>query len=268
MLSQIKAAWTAGSENNISLIAAGIAHYALLALVPALAALVLAYGVFADPETVTKHIAALYENLPPSASELIGKQLRNVSEGAEGAQGLGLIASLAVALFGARSAARALMTGLNIAFSAGEDRGLVRGNLVALGLTLAAIVGLAAITALSAALSIWLGTGGTLASLVLLAVSAAGGSALVYRYVPNKPEPSWEAIWPGAALFAVGWLGATAAFAFYAANFGSYNATYGSLGAVIVLITWFYLSALILLLGAHLAANKERVKRDSAAKAS
>ena len=132
MLSQLKAAWAAGSENNFSLIAAGIAHYALLALVPALAALVLAYGVFADPETVTKHIAALYENLPPSASELIGKQLRNVSEGAEGAQGLGLIASLAVALFGARSAARALMTGLNIAFSAGEDRGLVRGNLVAL----------------------------------------------------------------------------------------------------------------------------------------
>lgn len=260
-------AWAAGSENNISLLAAGMAHYALLALVPALGALVLGYGVFAEPETVTRHIAALYDTLPPSASELLGEQLRNVSEGAEGVQGLGLVASLAIALFGARSAARALMSGLNIAFSAGEERGFVRGNLVALGLTFAAIVGLILVAGISAALSLWLGAGGTVASLILLGLAATGGSALLYRYVPNKPEPSWEAIWPGSILFAAGWLAATAGFAFYAANFGSYNATYGSLGAVIVLITWFYLSALMLLLGAELSAGRERVKRESAGKA-
>lgn len=257
MLSELKSAWDAGNANNVTLIAAGVAHYALLALVPALGAVILAYGVFADPATVAGHILLLSEQLPATASELIAQQLRNVSEGAEGAQGLGLVVSLAIALFGARSAAQALIKGLNTAFAVDQSRGFVRGNLVALAITVAGIAGLVLVAAASAVLPIWFGALGAGMSFVLLLGAATTGAALLYRFVPNKPPPSWGSIWPGALLFSAGWLVATAGFAFYAANFGSYNATYGSLGAVIVLITWFYLTAFLLLLGAELVAQNE-----------
>lgn len=252
-VSNLKSAWAAGSEDNISLIAAGIAHYALLALVPALGALVLSYGIFADSETVAGHIRVLSENLPGAAAQIIGEQLRNVSEGADGTKGLGLLASLLIALFGARNGARALMTGLNIAFHASEMRGFMRGNLVALAITAAGIIGLVLVGSASAAVATVTGPAGAAASFCLLALAATGGAALLYRYAPNRPSPEWRNIIPGAILFAAGWLAATAGFAFYAANFGSYNATYGSLGAVVVLITWFYVSALMLLLGAEFA---------------
>ena len=264
MLSDLKAAWASGSDNNISLIAAGIAHYALLALVPALGALVLGYGVFADPATVASHIAKLAQQLPGAASEIIGQQLQNVSEGADGAKGLGLLAALLVALFGARNGARALMTGLNIAFHADENRGFVRGNLVALAITVCGIAGLLLLGVASAAVAVLSGLVGAVLSLALLFFAAIGGAALLYRFAPHGPSPAWSAILPGAALFAAGWIAATAGFGAYVANFGSYNATYGSLGAVIVLITWFYVSAFMLLLGGEFAAVKASGKHDEA----
>ena len=256
MLSDLKSAWAAGSADNISIIAAGIAHYALLALVPSLAALVLGYGIFADPATVADHIRALSANLPAAAAEIIGDQLRNVSEGAGSAKGFGLLFALGVALWGARNGARALMTGLNIAFHAGPSRGFLRGNLVALAITASGIIGLVVLGTLTTALAVIAGPAGAVASFLLLSLAATGGAALLYRFAPNTARPGWREILPGAILFAAGWLAATAAFAFYAANFGSYNATYGSLGAVVVLITWFYVSAMLLLLGAELAAVK------------
>ncbi|QYJ07288.1 YihY/virulence factor BrkB family protein [Qipengyuania flava] len=258
MLADLKAAWQASSDNNIGLIAAGMAHYALLALVPALGAIVLAYGLFADPETVASHITLLAQVLPASASELIGNQLQEVSEGASGTKGLGLLASLAVALFGARNGARSLMTGFNIVFHADSDRGLLRGNLVALAITAAGLVGLILAGVAGAALSNLAGVLGALASPVLVALGAAGAAALLLRFAPNAPGPSWRAIWPGAALFALAWMGATAAFAFYAANFGSYNATYGALGAVLALITWFWVTGFLLLLSAEIVAQRDR----------
>lgn len=258
MLADLKAAWQAGSDDNIGLIAAGMAHYALLALVPALGAIVLAYGLFADPQTVADHIRAMAEVLPPSASGLIAGQMKDVSQGASGAQGLGLVASLAIALFGARNGARSLMTGFNIVFSADEDRGLVEGNLVALAITAAGLVGLILAGGASAALGSLGGPLGAVASPVLLAAAAAGAAALLLRFAPNQPGPGWRAIWPGAVLFAVSWMAATAAFAFYAANFGTYNATYGALGAVLALITWFWVTGFLLLLSAELVAHRDR----------
>ncbi|QZD94178.1 YihY/virulence factor BrkB family protein [Qipengyuania gelatinilytica] len=268
MFADLKAAWSAGSNNNISLIAAGIAHYALLALVPALAALVLGYGLFANPDTVAADIQFLSKNLPQAAASLIGDELRNLTGGPGKAKGLGLFGSLAIALFGARSAAMALMTGLNITFHAGEPRSLVRGNLVALAITIGGIVGLAIMGGASAALAVLSGPAGSILGFIVLAAGAVGGAAALYRFAPNRRSPEWSAVLPGAVLFAFGWIVATAAFAFYAANFGSYNATYGSLGAVVVLITWFYATAFLLLLGAELAAVKGRGNDVSPSKAS
>ncbi|KWV94820.1 YihY/virulence factor BrkB family protein [Erythrobacter sp. AP23] len=257
MVVDLKRAWQRGAEDNIGIVAAGIAHYALLALVPALAALVLSYGLIAEPSTVAGHVTVLAEKLPPSAAELIASQLESVASGAAGAQGLGLAASLGIALFGARNGARSLMTGLNIVFHADEPRGFIKANLVAVAITGAGLSGLIMAGIGSAALASLDGAIGGIASLAFLFAIAVLGAGLLYRFAPNAPRPPWAAIWPGAFVFAVCWLAATGAFAFYAANFGSYNATYGALGAVLALITWFWATGFLLLFGALIAALRD-----------
>ena len=254
MLSALKGAWQAGSRDNIGLIAAGVAYYALLALIPALGAIVLAYGVFAAPQTVGSHIELLTNRLPASAADLIAGQLKAVSDGSSGAQGVGLFVSLAIALFGARSGARSLMTGFNVVFHADEERGFVRGNLVAVAITAASLASMIAAGIASAALANLGGVVGGSASMVLAGIAATLAAGMLYRFAPNAPAPAWSAIWPAAALFAASWLVATAGFAFYAANFGNYNATYGTLGAVLALITWFWATGFLLLFGAEYAA--------------
>ena len=221
----------------------------------------LGYGLIVDPETVARHIGLLADNLPSAAAELIGSQIESVSEGKSGAKGFGLIVALAVAIFGARNGARALMTGLNIAFHAKEDRGLIKANLMAVAITVAGLVGFIVVGIGSAALASFSGLFGSLVSLVFTGLVAFGAAALLYRFAPNKPAPDWAAIRPAAALFALSWLVATAAFAFYAANFGDYNATYGALGAVLALITWFWATGFLLLLGGELAALLNRQGR-------
>ena len=258
MLDDLKAAWQAGDTDNIGILAAGIAHYALLALVPTLGALVLGYGLFADPQTVAAHVDLLAGRLPAAAAELIGGQLESVAQGAYGAKGLGLLVSLAIALFGARNGARSLMTGINIAYGTNGARGFVNGNLVALALTAAGLCGFILAAIGSAALAGIGGFFGGLVSLAFLLAIAVLGAGLLYRFAPNGPAPAWSAIWPGAMTFAVLWLIATAAFGFYAANFGSYNATYGALGAVLALITWFWATGFLLLFGAELTSLRNR----------
>lgn len=258
---QLKSAWAAGNDDNIGIIAAGIAYYVLLALVPLLAVTVLGYGLFADSLTVSRHIAALAENLPASAAEIIGEQLLRMSEDGDATKLLSLLAALGVALFGARNGARAVMTGLNVAFHAESARSFLRGNLIAIAITIGAVVGLAVMGGVAAAVSTIPGPVGGVVGFVVLFGFATLGAGLLYRVGPNKPGPEWQAIWPAAAFFALLWIAATAGFGIYAANFTSYNATYGSLGGVIILITWFYLSAFFLLLGAEFAAVRNRKAR-------
>lgn len=260
-LDQLKSAWAAGNDDNIGIIAAGIAYYVLLALVPLLAVTVLGYGLFAEPQTVSQHIALLAENLPAAAAEIIGDQLLRMSEDGDATKLVSLLIALGVALFGARNGARAAMTGLNVAFHADSARSFLRGNLVAIAITLSAVIGLAVMGGAVAAVSAIPGPAGAVVGVVVLFGFATLGAGLLYRLAPNRPGPEWHAVWPAAALFALLWIAATAGFGIYAANFASYNATYGSLGGVIILITWFYLSAFFLLLGAEFAAIRNRAAR-------
>jgi membrane protein len=245
----LKSAWTQATRNNAGLLAAGIAYYAFLSFVPLIAAMVLSYGLFVDPQTIASHSAQLAATLPPSASQLVIDQIESVVETRAGTKGLGLIVATALSLFGARLAAGSVITALNVAFDAEESRGLLKANLLALAITLgAAIAGglLGATTALAGP-----------ASLVVFALFAFAAAALAYHFVPNAPAPTWPATVRGAALIALAWTGSSAAFGIYAANFGNYNATYGSLSAVVVLLTWLFLSAYVLLLGGHLAAASD-----------
>ena len=253
----LKRAYTEAGKDNAGIVAAGVAYYAFLAIVPLLAAMVMGYGLFADPETVARHAQALAGTLPSDAAKLINGQLESAAEAATGAKGFGLVVALAVALFSARGGANALIEALNIAYDITDNRSFVRRNLLALGMTGGAVIGLVIVVGAVTATSMLDGFAGRAASLAASFAAAVIGATVVYRFAPHRDAPRIALQLPGAVFFGVAIVSLTALFGFYVANFGSYNATYGSLGAVVVLLTWLYLAAYALLLGAELNAPSE-----------
>ncbi|USI72885.1 YihY/virulence factor BrkB family protein [Sphingomonas morindae] len=261
-------AWKEGSADNISLVASGVAFCAVLALVPMLGAVVLSYGLVASPESVIHNVQAMTSVMPGEAAKLIGEQLMNVVTTSGGKKGFGLLVALLISLYGAMKGAGAIITALNIAYDEEETRGFVRVQLVTLAITvgavLLAIVATVAIAALGHLDTLLPGAPGwvlvlaKLATYVVMAGGGAAAAATLYRYAPNRDEAEWKWLSAGSVGATLAWLAATTAFGIYVANFGSYDATYGSLGAAVVLLTWLYLSAYILLLGAEVNCELER----------
>ncbi len=259
--------WSEAGDDNVGLVAAGVAFYGFLALVPLLGAIVLSYGLIADPQTVIRNMQALTSVMPADAAKLVGEQLMNVVQTSGGKKGFGLLLALALAVFGARGAAGSIITALNIAYEEKEKRGFIAVNLLALGITAAGVlVAILAVIAIAALghLEDLLPTApdallivGKLLSYVALVLTGAAGAATLYRYGPSREQPRWVWLTPGSVLAALLWMVLTIGFGIYVANFGNYNATYGSLGAVVVLLTWLYLSSYILLFGAELNAELE-----------
>jgi membrane protein len=263
----LKRSWTEAGEDNIGLIAAGIAFYGFTTIVPLLAAIVLIYGLVADTSTVVSNIRALFGVLPDDAARLIGDQLATVVGTSEGKKGFGLLIALGIALYGGTKGASSVITGLNIAYEQRETRGFVALNLLAFGVTAGAVV-LALTAALSTAAFALLDslipnapdavlTGIRLLSYAVLAVIAMTAAACLYRFGPNREKAKWAWLTPGSVAATLVWLAATLGFGFYVSRFGNYGATYGSLSAVIVLLTWLWLSAYVFLLGAELNAELE-----------
>ena len=192
----------------------------------------------------------------------------NVAKTSGDKKGLGLLLALALALFGARNGAGAIVTALNITYDEEEKRGFVRLNLLALAITLGAVVVAILVVVAIAALgyledlfpnapAILLGAGKTL-SYLLVALAGAAGAATLYRYAPNRDAAQWVWLTPGSLVAAILWLILTIGFGIYVSQFGNYNATYGSLGTVVVMLTWLYLSSYVLLLGAELNSELEQ----------
>jgi YihY family inner membrane protein len=268
-LAVLKRTWAETGQDNIGLIAAGIAFYAFAAIVPLLGAVVLSYGLFADPESVRQHIESVFATLPQEAAALISDQLVNVVQTSKGKQGFGLLVALAIAIYGATKGASAIVTALNIAYDEEEEtRGFIRLNLLYFGIVIGGVIlvllAMAAMTLLGyleglipgapAAVLILLRIVGYLA-LGALVITAA---AALYRFGPARSQPSWAWLSPGSLGASLLWLLGTIGFGIYVANFGSYGATYGSLSAVIVMLTWLWLSSFVFLLGAELNAELER----------
>lgn len=262
-----KRTWAEVGKDNVGIVAAGVAFYFFLALVPLLGAGVLTYGLFASPETVVRQAQGLTTFLPGEAAKLIGEQLMNVVQTSGGKKGLGLLAAIAVAFWGARNAASAIITALNIAYEEEEKRGFVRTTLMALAMTAAAIVmagliGLA-IGVLAGIERLLPNAGGfvhfifKLLTYALLGGIAAAAAATLYRYGPSREKAKWTWLTPGSIFFAVVWLLLTLLFGLYVRNFGNYGATYGALSSVVVLLTWLYLSSYVLLFGAELNSEIE-----------
>lgn len=261
-------AWREAGADNISLIASGVAFCGVLAMVPMLGAIVLSYGLVASPKTVVDNMQSLTSVMPAEAAKLVGDQLANVVHTADGKKGFGLILALGIALYGAMKGSGALVTALNIAYDEMETRDFVRLNLLSLAITLSAlllvVVAIISIAAMAHLRSLFpqmpavlLSIGRVISYTVMTGLGAAAAATL-YRFGPDRREPKWRWLTPGSAFTAVLWLLVTLVFGFYVANFGSYDATYGTLGGAVVLLTWLYLSAYILLLGAELNSEVER----------
>ena len=262
-----KRSWVETSGDNVGLIAAGVAFYGFLALVPLLGATVLVYGIVAQPATVMRDMTQLTSVMPADVAKLIGEQLMTVVKTSDGKKGVGLLLALALALFGARNGAGAVITALNIAYEEEEKRGFVRVNLLAIGITGAAVgVAMLALVAIAAlghleglipnAPTVVI-VAGKIAAYLLLTLVGAGAAATLYRYGPSRQKARWVWLTPGSLFAALMWLALTIGFGIYVASFGNYNASYGSLGAVVVTLTWLYLSSYILLFGAELNSELE-----------
>jgi membrane protein len=259
--------WKESSKDNVSLVAAGVAFYGFLAMVPMLGATVLTYGLIASPQAVLHNVQSLTTTLPKDVATLIGDQLLNVVKTSGGKKGLGVLVALAVALWGARNAAGSIVIALNIAYEEEEKRSWFKVTLLSLAITAAAVllgmVGAAAIGVMAQLESLMPGLGpvgvilGKIFAYLLLAALAAAAAATLYRYGPSREKAKWTWITPGSLFFAIGWVVLTLGFGFYVSHFGTYNVTYGSLGGVIVLVTWMYLSSFILLYGAEFNSEIE-----------
>src|SRR3954470_23323236 len=258
------------SADNLSIISAGVAFYALLAIFPALIALVGLYGMVFDPQQVAQHLSALTAVLPGEAADLIGEQLGEVTTMERSSLGVGSIAAVLLALWSASAGMRTLMTALDVAYSEKETRGTLRfyasSLVLTLGAVLGAIVAIATIVAVPVALR-FMGVNQEVETIVsygrwpLLAVVMLVGLAIVYRYGPDRQRPQWRWVSWGAVIATLLWIAGSALFSLYVTRFGDYNKTYGSMGAVVILMTWFLLTAYIFLIGAELNAEMERQTR-------
>jgi membrane protein len=264
--------WRAIGQDNISIMAAGTAYYLLLSLVPAMTALVLTYGLVADPIAIEQHLGALAGVMPAEALKLLSDEIHTLVSAPRAGLGIGLVVSVVIALWSAMSSTVALMTALTVAYGGREDRGVFHFYGLAAALTigvllfvLAALLLIAGVPAAAAALPI-----SELWRLILplmrwpmLAVLALLGLGTLYRVAPNRDPPGWDFLRAGTIGASLLWLIGSAAFSFYVAHFGSYDRTYGSLGAVAILLVWLYASAYIVLAGAEL--NGELVRGDQGA---
>lgn len=248
--------------NRLNLIAAGIAFFGMLAIFPAIGAIVALFGLVADPEAVLGQVATLDAFLPPEVVEMISAQLLRVVLAEGNRQGLALALGIGVALWSARAGVAALIDGVSIVHGGAERRAFLAHIGMALFLTgllvSVVIVALLALIILPTVMAfVDLGPLTALALNLLRWVIAIGaimvGIGAIYRLGPRKDHRMTEGfLTAGVILATVLWLMGSAAFSVYLANFGNYNEVYGSLGAVVILIMWFYLSGYAVLLGATL----------------
>ena len=255
-------------ERNLSLIAAGVAFYAMLALFPALAAVIAIWGFFSDASVLQDQLELLRSFVPSEAYGLIEAQVVALTSAQDSTLGWASILSILVALWTARSGVAALIRGLNTVHRAPTRKSL-RSALTALALTLTLVVisivamGMIIVLPILFAVlpegeiwSIWY----EIFRWGLVIAVVTFGLGVLYRYGPNTgpARPGW--ITPGAVAAVIIWGAVSAGFSIYLSNFGNYNEVYGSIGAVIAMLMWFYISALVILLGGSLNASLDARK--------
>jgi membrane protein len=258
--------WIESSRDNLSVVAAGCAFYALFAIFPALTALISLYGLTADATTVEQQFGILSSVLPSEAYNMVVEQIRRIAQSSNEALGWGLLVSVAIALWSVGNLTQAMFAALNIAYEEPERRSLLRYYLSAFMFAVVGLLGgvlallavfyvpiLFAVTGYSEVFELLV----RIARWPILAVVVLLLLALVYRYGPCRRSAKWRWVSVGSLIATFVWLFASAGFSYYVANFAHYDKIYGSLGAVVILLLWLYISFYIVLLGAEINAELE-----------
>jgi membrane protein len=253
------------SKDRITTISGGVTFFVLLALFPGLAGLISLYGLFADSTTIGQHLGALGGILPEGGQQILRDQLQQLTSQPLQKLGFATLASLAISLWSANGGTKAMFEGLNAVYDENEKRSFIKLNAISLALTLGAlafvIASLLTITVAPKLLS-FLGLPG-MSELVnygrwpVMLVVASLMIAVIYRFGPSRNQARWKWISPGSIFAAVIWIAASLLFSWYTSHFGSYNKTYGSLGAAIGFMTWIWISTMVILIGAKINAELE-----------
>jgi len=256
-------------KDRLGIIAAGVGFYGLLAVFPALAALVSIYGLVFDPQTVTQQLELMRGAVPSQAVDVLLKQLQGL-QGDRTSLGWSAAGALLITLWTSSVGVRALIEALNVTYDTHERRSFIERAGLALLLTVCAIasaaVAVAGIVILPVAAQL-VGEGSWMKGLVqwlrwpAIAALFGLGAAIIYRFGPCRPRAEWRDVAWGALDATVLWVLGSAAFSWYVSNFGRYNEVYGSMGAVVILLLWFFLSAFVLLVGAEINAALERSRQ-------
>ncbi len=252
-------------EDQVGFASAAVAFYLLMGFIPTLGAVVCLYGFFADPGEVERQIAGLAGVVPPDAMDIFGSELQRIAA-SDSKAGWGAIISLLLAVWGGSQAMDSLITALNVAYDEDDQRGWLRrkllGLVLTLGFALALVMVVVLLTAVPIALSVfnipesdtWLVE---LIKWPLLMLVVSAGIAMLYRYAPARSDAKWKWVTPGSILATVLWIVGSALFSWYASTFGDYAATYGSIGGIVVLLMWFYITGFVIMLGAEVNAEIE-----------
>jgi membrane protein len=253
------------NKDRVLAVAAGVTFYTLLALFPGIAALVTLYGLFADTSAINDHLAQLHMVMPAGAVEIIGDQVKRIAAKPSGTLGLTFFTSLLVSIWSANAAMKAMFDALNVVYEEEEKRNFFFLNLRSLTFTVGAlifiIISLNAIVVVPVMLN-FLGLGSEawlIAALrwPALLLVVLGMLSVLYRFGPSRERARWRWVGVGSLIAGLLWLIASLLFSWYVSNFGTYNETYGSLGAVIGFMTWIWISSTIILLGGEINAEVE-----------
>jgi membrane protein len=254
------------SLDNIDVVAAGVAFYGIFSLFPGITSLISLYALVSDPLEVQRQFATMRAFIPEEAYKIIFQQIRDIVSTSSGRLSLGFAGGLVLTLWGASRAMRSIIMALNVAYQTKERRGFIKLNLVAVFLTvcgvLFVIISLFFIVAVPPLFSIFdvlIKYQGVVfvSRWILLAVFTIFGLTLIYRYAPNIKRRKWRSSSWGAITVTLLWLLGSYLFSYYVQNFGNFNELYGSMGAFIILLMWFYITAYLILLGAQLNAEIE-----------
>ncbi len=253
-------------EDRLLATAAGVVFFGLLAIFPAITAVVSSYGLFADPSTIATNLQSLALMLPEDSFGIVQDQVNRVTSHGSTTLGVTFAVGLAIAVWSANAGMKAVIDALNVVYDERETRGFIRLNIVSLTLTIGAIVSLmimvGAVVAIPLALE-RLGLGEQTEAIVswgrwpVLLVLLLLALAILYRFGPSRTKARWQWLSVGAVTAAMAWLVGSALLSWYLSHFANYTATYGSLGAAIGLMTWMWMSAIIVLCGAELNSEIE-----------
>jgi len=253
-------------QDRLLAIAAGVVFYALLAIFPAITALVSLYGLFTTPATINQHLTFLSDVMPEGGVGIVHEQIDRVAAKGDYRLGFGFIFGLAIAIWSANAGIKAVIDALNVVYEEEEKRSFIKLNLISLGFTAAALaailIGIAMIIVVPLLLDrVGLGTVTTVAldygRWPALVIAVLLSLAVLYRFGPSRAQPQWHWLSVGSIVATVLWIGGSALLSYYLRRYANYDATYGSLGAAIGLMMWLWLSSIVVLLGAEINAEVE-----------